>query len=263
MRKIDFWCLKHKLLAFILLTLSLNVCGGIVLYALSAPIWALVAYSALIFLLNILYVNFSYAKGVQVAIENFNNCDPYPLYELSEKILPYVKGTSGQDILLNKTSSLFWMGEHEKMLEILEELNIDKISGTLLQSKIVYYNNLTCAYESLGRIEDAAKTFKKVKQLCEDANPKIKEQYKNIMISAEIFELKSEGRYEEALKLTQDCLEKDLLQKISVAMERAELFIAMKDYEKAKTQLKFISLNGYRTHFVKKAQEMYNKIADL
>ena len=262
MRKIDFWCLKHKLLAFILLTLSLNVCGGIVLCALSAPVWLLIGYSIIVFLINIVYVNFSYAKGVQVTIENFNNCDPYPLYELSEKILPYVKGTSGQDILLNKTSALFWMGEHEKMHEILEELNIDKFSGTLLQSKIVYYNNLSCAYESLGKTDDAAKAYKKIKQLYEDAAPKIKEQYKNIMISAEIFELKAEGKYEEALKLTQDCIENNLLQKISVAMERAELFIAMGDYEKAKIQLKFISLNGNKTHFVKKAQDMYNQLGD-
>ncbi len=262
MRKIDFWCLKHKLLAFILLTLSLNVCGGIVLCALSAPVWLLIGYSIIVFLINIVYVNFSYAKGVQIAIENFNNCDPYPLYEICEKILPYVKGTSGQDILLNKTSALFWMGEYEKMLEILEELNIDKFSGTLLQSKIVYYNNLSCAYESLRKIDDAAKAYKKIKQLYEDATPKIKEQYKNVVISAEIFELKAEGKYEEALKLTQDCIENNLLQKISVAMERAELFIAMGDYEKAKIQLKFISLNGNKTHFVKKAQDMYNQLGD-
>ena len=153
MRKIDFWCLKHKLLAFILLTISLTLCGGLIFYICSAPTWVLVVYVVLTLMLNLMYVNFSYAKGVQTAIGDFNNCDPYPLYEIGEKVLPYVKGINEQELILNKTSSLFCMGEYEKMLEILEDLNIDKIAGTPIQYKIVYYNNLAGAYESLGRME--------------------------------------------------------------------------------------------------------------
>lgn len=260
MRKIDFWCLKHKLLAFILLTISLTLCGGIVLYALNASVWMLTVYAILTVLINLVYVNFSYSKSLQIAIGQFNNGDPYPLYDLAEKILPYVKGTSGQDLILNKTSALFWMGEHEKMLEILENLNIDKISGTLLQSKIVYYNNLVCAYENTGRDDEAAAMTKKVKMLFGDAPAKVKEQYKSILISAEVFELKREGKYEEALKLCLDRPENTLLEKISVAMERAELFIELKEYEKAKMQLKFIYMNDNKTYYVKKSKEMYEKI---
>ena len=263
MRKIDFWCLKHKLLAFILLTFSLTFCGGLILYLLSAPVWALIVYAVLTLLLNLVYVNFCYAKGVQNAIVDFNNCDPYPLYEIGEKVLPYVKGINEQELILNKTSSLFCMGEYEKMLEILEGLNIDKIAGTPIQYKIVYYNNLAGAYESLGRMEDAAANYKKVKRLCNDAPPKIKENYKNVTISAEVFELKASGRYDEALKLNEEKTQNDLLQKIDTAMERAELFIAMNQYEKAKLSLKFVYMNANKTYYVKKAQDMYNELEAL
>lgn len=260
MRKIDFWCLKHKFLAFVLLTVSLTVCGGAVLYAFSAPVWLLVCYAILTLLINYVYVNFSYAKEIQKEIEKFNNCDPYPLYDIIEKILPYVKGTSEQDLILNKTSALYWMGEHEKMLEILEGLNIDKINGTLLQSKIIYYNNLACAYQNTGNADSTMAATKKVKMLFKDAPKKVREQYKEILISAEIYELKSEEKYEEALKICLDKPENNLLQRVSAAMERAELFIAINEYEKAKTQLNFVFTNGNKTYYVEKAKKMYNEI---
>lgn len=227
------------------------------MYSFGAPVWWIIIYAILTVLFNLAYVNFSYAKGVQIAIKDFNSCDPYPLYEICEKILPYVKGTSGQDIILNKTSALFWMGEHEKMLEILENLNIDKINGTLLQSKIVYYNNLLCAYQNTGNTDRAIALTEKVKILFKDAPKKVREQYKSILISAEVFELQREGKYDEALKLCLMRPENDPLQKISAAMERAELFIALNEYEKAKTQLKYVYTNGYKTYYVEKAKEMY------
>lgn len=260
MRKIDFWCLKHKLIAFILLTLSLTVCGSFILYVFSAPIWAIVIYGVLTALINLIYVNFSYSKGLQTAIQDFNNCNPYPLYELAEKVLPYVKGISEQDLVLNKTSSLFWMGEHEKMVEILENLNIDKISGTLLQSKIVYYNNLLCAYQNTGRKEEAIVVNKKVQKLYNDAPQKVQELYKGIIVSSRVFELELEEKYDEALQVSLERPENDLLQKVSAAMERAELFIALKEYEKAKAQLKFVYMNGNKTYYVQKAKNMYDEI---
>ena len=263
MRKIDFWCLKHKLLAFILLTLALTGCGGVIFYALSAPVWFLAVYAVITVLINLIYVNFSYAGGVQEAIKDFNNCNPYPLFELAEKILPYVKGTGEQDLILNKTSSLFWMGEHKKMLTILQNLNIDRISGTPLQSKIVYYNNLMCAYQKCGMNDEAMAVNKKIKMLFNDAPQKVRETYKGIIVSSKVFELEADGRYEEALKISLERPENDLLQKVSAAMERAELFISLKEYEKAKTQLKFVYMNGNKTYYVQKAQDMYNELEAL
>ena len=152
------------------------------------------------------------------------------------------------------------MGEHEKMLEILENLNIDKISGTLLQSKIIYYNNLSCAYQKTGRKNDAMIITKKVISLYNDAPAKLQEQYKGIIISARIFELESEEKYEEALNLSSERPQNDLLQKISAAMERAELHIALKNYEKAKSELRYVYMNGNKTYYVQKAKDMYSEI---
>ena len=96
--------------------------------------------------------------------------------------------------------------------------------------------------------------------MCNDAPPKIKETYKNVIISADIFDLKAEERYEEALRLNEERIQNDLLQKIDAAMERAELFIALEQYEKAKLSLKFVYMNGNKTYYVKKAQDMYNEL---
>ena len=84
--------------------------------------------------------------------------------------------------------------------------------------------------------------------------------YKGIIVSSRVFELELEEKYDEALQVSLERPENDLLQKVSAAMERAEIFIALKEYEKAKAQLKFVYMNGNKTYYVQKAKNMYDEI---
>lgn len=263
MKKYDMWCLKHKLLSFILQ--SLFFCGvfSALFYFLEAPLWAIIVMDLFFILISGAYSNFSYSKELQNRVEAFYNCCPQPLYELVEEIKPYVKGTSLQDLLLNQTSALFLMGEHEKMLEMLENINVDKYNGTLLQTKIIYYNNLAAAYEFNGQLEKADLAYKKLKTLISDANPKIKKQFHNQTLEPEIFELKMAGEYKKALDLCAMRSNDKPLQMVENAYNMAELYLAMGDVENAKRSFSFVRVNGGSTFFVNVAQKKLDEIENL
>ena len=263
MKKFPLWCLKHKLLSFLIL--SVSICGfyTLTMIYLEAPMPVIVVLDVVIALVTLTYVNFSYAKDLQDAQKVlFDECNPQLFYEVATQAAEYTKGTSQQDLILNQTAALFYMGRHEEVINILENLNIDKIDGTLLQSKIIYYNNLAAAYEQSGELDKAEPIFKKVRTLYNDANPKIQQQMKNIILCVDIFENNKAGEYKRSLELINLRKEVDnrRLNKISIAITEANVYDKLGEREKAMDCLQFAFMNGGKTFYVDLALKMINEL---
>ena len=263
MKKFPLWCLKHKLLSFLIL--SITICGfyTLTMFYLEAPMPVIVILDVVIVFVTLAYVNCSYAKDLQDAQKAlFEECDPLLFYEVTTQAAEYTKGTSQQDLILNQTAALYYMGKHEEVIDILENLNIDKIDGTLLQSKIVYYNNLAAAYESSDQLDKAEPIFKKVRTLYNDAKPKLQQQLKNVILCVDIFESNRAGEYERSLELINARKEADKsrLNKVSIAISEADIYIKLGENEKALDCLQFAFMNGGKTFYVDLALKMINEI---
>ena len=263
MKKFPLWCLKHKLLSFLIL--SVSICGfyTLTMLCLEAPMPVIIILDVVIAFTTLAYVNCSYAKDLQNAQKAlFEECDPLFFYEVATQAAQYTKGTSQQDLIINQTAALFYMGKHEKVINILENLNIDKIDGTLLQSKIIYYNNLAAAYEQSGELDKTAQLFKKVRKLYNDAKPKVQEQYKNVILCVDIFDSNMAGEYEKSLEIINARREADKcrLNKVSTAIAEANIYTKLGENEKALDCLQFAFMNGGKTFYVDLALKLIDEI---
>lgn len=260
MKKFDMWCLKHKLLAFILM--SVVLCGIITAIncLIESSITTIVVMDALAILLSAVYPSSCYATEFKKRVEPFYNCYPQPLYEIAEEIKPYLKGISLQEVLLNQASALFAMGEHEKMLSLMESINIDKYAGFPLQFKVLYYNNLASAYEISGQLDKAAFAYQKLKTILADANDRIKKQFLDQTLEPDIFEYKRSGDYKKALELCAKKSSEKPLQQVEKSYCMAELYISLGEIDEAKRLLSFVRANGGGTFFVKKSEEMLENL---
>ena len=263
MKKFPLWCLKHKLLSFLIL--SISICGfyTLTMLFLEAPMPVIIILNVVIAFTTLAYVNCSYAKDLQNAQKAlFEECDPLLFYEVATQAAEYTKGTSQQDLILNQTAALFYMGRHDEVINILENLNIDKIDGTLLQSKIVYYNNLAAAYESSDQLDKAEPLFKKLRVLYNDAKPKVQEQFKNIIICVDIFESNRAGEYNRSLELInlRKEVDKSRLNKVSTAISEADVYLKLGEKQKALDCLQFAFMNGGKTFYVDLALKLIDEI---
>ncbi len=263
MKKFPLWCLKHKLLSFLIL--SVSICGiyTLTMFFLEAPMPVIVVLDVVIVFVTLAYVNFGYAKDLQDAQKAlFEECDPLLFYKVATQAAEYTKGTSQQDLILNQTAALFYMGRHKEIIDILENLNIDKIDGTLLQSKIVYYNNLAAAYESLDQPDKAALLFEKIRTLYNDAKPKVQEQFKNVILCVDIFESNRAGEYERSLELIQSrkTIDKSRLNQVSSSFAEANVYLKLGKKEKALNCLQYAFMNGGKTFYVDLALKLIDEI---
>ena len=230
---------------------------------LEAPMPVIIILNVVIAFTTLAYVNCSYAKDLQNAQKAlFEECDPLLFYEVATQAAEYTKGTSQQDLILNQTAALFYMGRHDEVINILENLNIDKIDGTLLQSKIVYYNNLAAAYESSDQLDKAEPLFKKLRVLYNDAKPKVQEQFKNIIICVDIFESNRAGEYNRSLELIRCRKETDQsrLNRVSTAISEADVYLKLGEKQKALDCLQFAFMNGGKTFYVDLALKLIDEI---
>lgn len=262
MNKYETWCLKNKILAFILHSIIFCGVATTLLILFDAPIVVIVILNLFLLFSAYSISCFSYAKAMQNAVAAFENCCPQPVYELSEQIRPYVKKVELQQIIINQTSALHCMGRHDEMLQILEDMNIDRYAELPLQYKIIYYNNLATAYELKGDVEKARAAFKKLRMLIGDGNQKIKQQFFNQMVETEIFEAKAAGDFKRALELCLARQNDKLIQRVDNAYTAAELYLAMGDVENAKIQYSFVRIHGANTYMADVAGKKLEEIGD-
>jgi len=257
----------HKAQAFEFLVLGIPICAFYagVLYVSEAPTPFIFFITFVAAMIVAIYVNFAFSKELQDAMKAlYDECDPESLYNVSCDAIKYTKGVTQQDLILNQSAALFFMGKHEEVVELLENLNIDKISGTLLQSKITYYNNLASAYLECGQYDKALQLFGKVRILYRDAPQKLQKQFEHIIICIDADESVYAGNYEKALEVIKALQSKDQkpLQKISAVYGEGEIYFKMGKYEKALPLLHYVYMNGGRTFYVDRALKLIHEIKE-
>lgn len=259
MNRIQHLVAKYKTVSFIILTIFLCGVYSIVLLQINAPMWLMFIINLVLAFIIYAYVEYSPDPIMRTALKALNDeCNPYPLYEETAKLLTYKNSIVVQQIILmNHAVALRSMGEYQRNLALLKELNIDKAAGMPPVNKVVYYNNLMDAYGLLEQYTDAKIWYHKMLQIYGDIkNPKQLEQLQRAVTCANIFYAYCDKNYEKALELLNEMPFTDMKSSIDHAMLYAKTALAMGDTKTAKAKLEYIVRNGNKLYAVKEAQEM-------
>jgi tetratricopeptide (TPR) repeat protein len=193
-----------------------------------------------------------------------DHCDPDPLLRETEDQLTYSKSkTYNQILLIDKCVALRYMGQFDRVLETLINLNIDQYSGTLPQNKVIYYNNMADAYLEVKDTEKAMIWQSKARQIAVDMkNPKIREALLDTLSLNDAAILVLRGQYAEAEQalLTQAGKQKPLVKMISTAMLFAEIGIHIGNCDAAREHLNFVIANGNKVFDVQRARNMLDNL---
>ena len=254
-------CLKHRLISTIIIAAVLCAAISPMLWKIRSAAWIYAIFYTFFTVLAFCFVESSSDKLMKSAAEALNNsCDPTILLGETEEQLKYVKsGVTGQLIVLNHTVALSYLGEHEKVLEILKSLDVDKykiLSPYRGFVKMIYYNNMSDAFHELGNFENASlwheKTMLAAKKLGA-ANQK------EIVLSKATENLRCK-EYEKILETLESFKGKTLLDSVCASMVYAKAYIALGNSEKAKEKLSYIIENCNKLYMVEQAKKMLAEI---
>ncbi len=250
---------KHRIISMILLFFI--ICP---LY--TYLLWSLEAHLGIIIFLNLLFicsiivsVNNSANYVLKKTLAELNNkCDPMPLLMETQELLNY-KNTKAvrQLLLMNYSVALSETGELQKNYDILKSINIDELSSTLPVHKVIYYNNLSDACDSLGDTVQADIWYQKMMQIYNSMpDNKFKRQVVPVVNLATASAWYRRGDFNQALYTLQYVAPKDLRQRVSMAMLCAQIFIKLNDFDTARANLQFVVANGNKLLLVNQAHEL-------
>lgn len=184
-----------------------------------------------------------------------HQCDPHSLMEETQRQLGTgISGPYRQQLQLNYAVTLRLLGEFRKALEILEDINIDKFSGTAPSTKYAYYHNLCDLNYILGRKEEARVWHRKIRQLYNDLpNPMIRQELAPTyeLMEAEI--LYYEADPSEALQKVSRIPLPHKIMVLDAALLAAKCHIALEEPEKAREKLQYVIDQGNKLHIVQEA----------
>ena len=256
------WYVKHRKAAKNLYALGL----GVIYFLLVITTWPdtpgfisiTLAYLLVAWIISF-RVDLAIAKRQDTQVKVLNDlCDPYPLLEELEFQLAYTKpGNFRQLLLTNYSAALSAIGQYDRMLEILESVNIDQYGGTQPALKAVYYANLACALIEKGSLTAAAVWLGKAEQLLTlikkpDAKMMVQQ---TILGSRATIALKRE-EYDQVIAILENIPAASRRAAVAKAMTSAELAIAMGQPDRARSQLNYVIFNGNRLAVVEKAKTL-------
>lgn len=157
-KKFTRWCVRHKLIATLVLGFSYAIVFfALLFYMLHAPLAAAIIFAVFLFLCVVVIVNSSFNVLLINAAKELNEkCDIRPLMAETEFLLTCKLSDYNRQLLIIDCCAVqLELGEYQKALDVITSINIDKNSGMLPVYKIVYYINLTDACIRTGRYEQA------------------------------------------------------------------------------------------------------------
>ncbi len=254
-------CLKYRLIAIILISGVLCAAVTPLLWNIESNVWVYAIFYTFFIVLAFCFVESSSDKLLKNAAKALNNdCDPTILLGETEEQLKYVKsGVTNQLIVLNHAVALSYMGEYEKVLDILKSFDVDKykfISPYNGFVKMIYCNNMSDALDELGDSENASLWHEKT-MLAAKKNGAANSKE---IILARASEHLRKKEYEKALETLESFKSKSKLDSVCAAMVYAKAYTALGDSEKAKEKLNFIIENGNKLYMTEQAGNMLAKI---
>ena len=198
------WCARHGRLVFWLWILfSLVIVLPLVLFNQLSIIWFSLYMFYMVFVIWG-FVNSCARKLLNNSVAKLNSCcDPAPLLQEVHEQSAYSRSkTYNQILLINKCVAWREMGQFDQVLQTLEHLNIDQYSGTLPQTKVVYYNNLADAFIEMKDAEKAMLWLTKASQIAADLkNRKVKMILQDSLLLNYAGIANLRGQYDEAERL--------------------------------------------------------------
>ena len=262
MRKFRKWVTENKTL-YLVLSCTCMMLFLVFLLVTEASTWMVAMTIIYLFYMTILYPNYCRIMQINEAIQVLNNqCDPYPLLEVTEQFLQKKHSELEKQIYeMNYCVALRDIGEYEKVYRILSELNIDKCGGMTLVNKIVYYNNRADICTVMDKYEEADIWHKKMMQLYDGMRDgKTKQNLARMIRLAEAAELFRTGSYAETVKILRreeaNCVRQD----VSNCMLCGRAYLKLGETERAKEQLQVVVDKGNRVYEVIEAKELLGGI---
>ena len=247
--------LKHRNKSFVLISIILCVFVSLAFYFLKLPFWLTVIVNIILILTVYVFVTNCFLMLYKKPLAELNdNCDPYPILELTERVLTYDTPKELRNFyLIYYVSALSAVGEHQKALGVLNSVKIDEIP---LQSyKVVYYFNFMAILCRLRNYDEAKHLYPEfIKSLSETKNQKQQQSFAGIAAFAEIIKSVCDEEYDKALQLLGNYKCENNRDKLSVAMYYAEVYLALNEKEKAKENLEYIIENGNKLYCVTEAR---------
>ena len=251
---------KHKILTRVIVYfISIALAALLVLIGAHSVVAAVI--TCLFMLLLLIVVANAPLILMQKPVESFNNGDPRPLLQITYDLLQF---KLGQPYLLavniNRCAALGSIGEFERVIEELTNLNIEANPRATIYTKYIYYNNLADAYFSVNEHDKGAVWYEKSAQLFGAMKEgRLKESHRPffMLLTAEYHI--SKGEYERCLELLCGVEAKTDKIKASVAFISAEAHIGIGDVEQAKKDLMLVVSYGKDIHIVKRARELLDE----
>ncbi len=259
---IAWFFIKHRILARILIVypsvVAIILCGQFI--GIHIAIAAVVA--VLVGTLISIAIMSAPMVLMREPVERYNNGDPRPLLQITYDLLqfkleqPYLLAVN-----INRCAALSSIGEFERVIEELTNLNIEANPRATIYTKYIYYNNLADAYFSVNEHDKGAVWYEKSAQLFGAMKEgRLKESHRSIfMLSTAEYHI-SKGEYERCLELLCGVEAKTDKIKASVAFISAEAHIGIGDVEQAKKDLMLVVSYGKDIHIVKRARELLDEL---
>ncbi len=197
---------------------------------------------------------------VKAMEELYTSCDCMPLYKRNEQFLkeknpPNVK----QNHIINYALCLHQMGKFNDALNLL--LSITVTERSLINLKLIYYNNLSKVYGCLKNKDEAEKYYSISKDIYDNSlNNKLKNKYKILFTLSESEHFYRIGQYEKALSVIKSVEPSNLYEKVSKSYLLARISLKLNDIETAKKELDFVIKNGNTLYVVNEAKEILKKV---
>lgn len=190
------------------------------------------------------------------------DCDPNPFLDECTRQLACSKPSAQQQLaLINRATALRMLGENQQVLQILDNLNIDRFPSTTPFVKYVYYNNLADVLFEFDRDMEALIWHKKAMQIYQDLPaPQAAKFYGQSKILTEALVLYRQGNYEEALKQVTWMKCDAPRHLMDAAMLAAKCHIALEEPEKAREKLQYVIDHGNKLHIVQEAGEILDTL---
>jgi len=216
----------------------------------------------------LLFVSVAPTRLSLQGIQELSKGNPYPLLNITEALLSFnLSESQKQATIINHCEGLRYTGKYKEAYEHLNELNIDKIP-TAINTKIVYYANLSDLCSLLGKYDESIFYYKKVTTLFSDMKEgAVKRNIQNsyVLTFLDIQNRLITRRYDEVINLSALFLANQGPQKRVSAITDVSLACALAHFQKgefslAKNHLYGIIQNGRMLYAVTEAKNLLSTI---
>lgn len=216
---------------------------------------AVLCYAAAFF-----FVAFSLNMLMKDQLRAFNNCDPFPLIEITGELWGCdLKGNSKMITAINLNAALSAAGRYKEGYDLLKSADPSECRGNTAYLQTVFFNNLSSVCANLGYTSEYETYYGYSRSCYEQCGKKLKKRLDPVLRQSQAGYEYMHGNYSAALRLIPG-EERSLYGKVCGAWLAAECYIKLNDTENARKSLEFVIQNGNKLFIAAKAMDMMESL---